>query len=196
VTRIYLVRHAKPAATWGAEVDPGLDATGIEQAASTAQRLAGSLARLPVYTSPMRRCRETAQPLCKLWNCEATVLPAVSEIPAPPVDAAARRDWLIEAMRGTWRDMSTSAPVGAIDYLAWRQSVIDGLRALPHDCVIYTHYIAINVAVGAAQRREDVLCFRPDHASVTVLESEPEGLRVVELGPEAQTTIETGILTR
>jgi broad specificity phosphatase PhoE len=187
--RIYLVRHAKPAATWGDAADPGLDATGFEQAASTARHLAGSLARLPVYTSPMRRCRETAEPLCKLWGCSVAVLPAVSEIPAPPGDAAARRDWLIEAMRGTWREIGANAPAGAVDYRAWRHSVIDGLRALTHDCVIYTHYVAINVAVGAAQQRENVICFRPDHASVTVLDAGPQGLRLVELGRQAETAV-------
>ncbi|MGH8187017.1 MAG: histidine phosphatase family protein [Steroidobacteraceae bacterium] len=186
------MRHAKPAATWGAEADPGLDAAGVEQAASAARHLAGSLARLPVYTSPMRRCRETAEPLCKLWSCEASVLPVVSEIPAPPGDAAARRDWLIEAMRGTWRDIHANALTGPVDYLAWRHSVLDGLRALSHDCVIYTHYVAINVAVGAAQERDDVICFRPDHASVTVLAVDRHGLRLVELGREAETAVLSG----
>jgi broad specificity phosphatase PhoE len=192
MVRIHLVRHAKPAATWGAEADPGLDAAGVEQAAATARHLAGSLTALPVYTSPMRRCRETAEPLCELWNCKATVLRAVSEIPAPPGDAAARREWLIEVMRGTWRDMRRNAPAGALDDLAWRHGVIDALRAVTHDCVIYTHYIAINVAVGAAQQRDDVICFRPDHASVTVLDAGPDGLRLVELGREAQTAVLVG----
>ena len=66
------------------------------------------------------------------------------------------------------------------------------LRALPHDCVVFTHFIAINVAAAAAQRREEVVCFRPDHASVTVLDAGSEGLRLVELGREAQ----TGVLAR
>jgi hypothetical protein len=70
--------------------------------------------------------------------------------------------------------------------------VVEALQALPHDCVVFTHYIAINVVAGFAQRREDVVCFRPDHASVTLIETGSQGLRLIELGREAQ----TGVLTR
>jgi broad specificity phosphatase PhoE len=189
--RLYLVRHAKPAAAWGDDPDPGLDALGAPQATAAAQHLAQTLTRAPVYTSPLRRCRETAQPLCDLWKCDATVLPSVAEIPSPPLDSAARREWLTTGMRGTWRELHDRAPPGSIDYLQWRRSVVDALLAMPHDCVIYTHYVAINVAAGAAQQREDVLCFQPDHASVTVLDADAQRLRLVELGREAQTDVLT-----
>ena len=98
-----------------------------------------STARMPVYTSPLRRCRETAVPLCELWKCEATVLPSVAEIPSPPLDREARREWLTAAMRGTWRELHERAPAGSIDYLDWRRSVVDSLLAVPHDCVVFTH---------------------------------------------------------
>jgi broad specificity phosphatase PhoE len=189
--RIYLVRHAKPAAAWGDDPDPGLDALGATQAAAVARHLAQTMSRAPVYTSPLRRCRETAQPLCALWGCDATLLPSVAEIPSPPIDSAARREWLITGMRGTWRELQDAAPAGSIDYLQWQRSVVDALLALAQDCVIFTHYIAINVAAGAAQQREEVVCFRPDHASVTVLDADAQRLRLIELGREA----ETGVLT-
>ena len=190
--RIHLVRHAKPAAAWGDDPDPGLDALGATQATAVAQQLARVAEHAPVYTSPLRRCRETARPLCQLWNCEAAVLPSVAEIPSPPLDSEARREWLTAAMQGTWRELHERAPAGSIDYLDWRRSVVDALLALPHDCVVFTHFIAINVATAAAQRREEVVCFRPDHASITVLETGARGLQLVELGREAQ----TGVLTR
>lgn len=119
-------------------------------------------------------------------------MPAVAEIPSPPIEGEARREWLTIAMNGTWRELQASAPAGSIDYLDWRRSVIDALLALRHDCIIFTHYIAINVAAGAAQQRDDVVCFRPDHTSVTVLETGARGLELVQLGREAQ----TGVLTR
>jgi broad specificity phosphatase PhoE len=187
--RIYLVRHAKPAAAWGDDPDPGLDPLGATQATAVAQHLAKAMARTPVYTSPLRRCRETAQPLCDLWQCAAKLLPAVAEVPSPPMDSAARRQWLTAAMRGTWRELHDQAPPGSIDYLQWRRQVVDALLAMPHDCVICTHYIAINVAVGAARERDEVLSFRPDHASVTVLETAVGHLQLVELGREAATDV-------
>jgi len=187
--RLYLVRHAKPAASWGEDPDPGLDATGIAQARAMAEELAGSLSRLPLYTSPLRRCRETAEPLAQVWFCNAELMPAVAEIPSPPLDLAARHDWLIAAMRGTWQQLHHTAPAGSIDYLAWRQQLIDSLLAIERDCVICTHFIALNVAVGAAQRRDEVVCFRPDYASVTVLGLDQGRLRVVELGRQAETFV-------
>lgn len=187
--RLYLVRHAKPAAVWGEDPDPGLDANGIAQARATAEELAGSLSRLPLYTSPMRRCRETAEPLAQLWFCNAELMPAVAEIPSPPIEPAGRQDWLIEIMRGTWQQLDSNAPPGSIDYLAWRKQLLDALLAVGRDCVICTHFIALNVAVGAAQRRDEVVCFRPDYASVTVLETSKGRLRVVELGREAETLV-------
>jgi len=190
--RIYLVRHAKPAAAWGDDPDPGLDSLGVTQAAATAQQLAKAAGHAPIYTSPLRRCRETALPLCELWKRDATVLPAVAEIPSPPVSREAKREWLTAGMSGTWSELQRNAPPGSIDYLAWRRSVVEALQALAHDCVVFTHYVAINVAAGAAQRREDVLCFRPDHASVTVIDTSTQGLRLIELGREAT----TGVLAR
>jgi broad specificity phosphatase PhoE len=190
--QIYLVRHAKPAAAWGDDPDPGLDTLGTTQATAVARELASITAQTPVYTSPLRRCRETALPLCELWQCDATILPSVAEIPSPRLGREARREWLTAGMGGTWRELHERAPAGSIDYLEWRRSVVDALNALPHDCVVFTHYIAINVAAAAAQGRDEVVCFRPDHVSVTVLDAGTQGLRLVRLGREAQ----TGVLTR
>ena len=61
--KLYLIRHARPAAGWGEDADPGLDATGQQQAEAAARTLAQTLDRMPIYTSPLRRCRETARPL-------------------------------------------------------------------------------------------------------------------------------------
>lgn len=66
MSKVYMIRHGKPASTWGdADPDPGLDETGHAQARAAAD----SLLALPiedrptaVISSPLRRCRETAQP--------------------------------------------------------------------------------------------------------------------------------------
>lgn len=189
--RLYLVRHAKPAASWSEDPDPGLDATGLAQARATAEALAGALSRLPLYTSPMRRCRETAELLGQMWFCNAVSMASVAEIPSPPIGFAARHDWLIASMRGTWQQLHENAPAGSIDYLQWRRALTDSLLAIDHDCVICTHFVAINVAVGVAQKRDEVVCFRPDHASVTVISNDEHRLRLVELGREADTLVLT-----
>ncbi|HEY6643888.1 phosphoglycerate mutase family protein [Povalibacter sp.] len=190
--RLFLVRHAKPSAGWDEHPDPGIDATGIEQSRTTASELAVNLAPAVILSSPMRRCRETAQPLEQMWQQSAKVLTPVAEIPAPPLAVAARRDWLNRGMRGTWQELQADSPPGSPDYLAWREALLDSLMALEHDSVIFTHFIAINAAVAAARRSPNVVCFRPDHASVTVVETSGRDFKVMVLGREA----ETGVLMR
>jgi broad specificity phosphatase PhoE len=186
---LHLIRHARPCATWGEEPDPALDAIGREQAEALAQALSQALPRMPIYTSPMRRCRETALPLERMWQRAAEVLEPVAEIPAPPVDAERRQQWLKQAMLGTWQDLNRTAPPCSPDYLVWRQTLLDALAHMSGDAVIFTHFIAINAVVGAAQARDDVVCFRPDHASVTSVEMVNGSVRVVRIGRESDTSV-------
>ena len=188
---LYLVRHAKPAATWGEDPDPGLDATGQSQAQKTADELAMREPALRILTSPLRRCRETARPLESKWSRSAEVFAPVAEIPSPPLGLAERHTWLQRAMSGTWTQMPSISPAGSPDFLAWRDEVIARVKDLSEPAVIYTHFIAINVIVGAAQKSDAVVCFRPDHASVTVIDADKHGVRIVELGREAITTVLT-----
>jgi broad specificity phosphatase PhoE len=192
MVRLYLIRHARPAAGWGEDADPGLDAAGQLQAEAAARTLAQTLVRMPIYTSPLRRCRETARPLEQLWQRPAEPFEPVAEIPSPPLDLQARQQWLKQAIQATWRELNDFAPPGAPDYLAWRQRLLDSLARIPRDSVIFSHFIAINVVVGAAHAREEVVCFRPDHASITCVEAENGGLRVVELGRQTDTVLGRG----
>ena len=189
MARLYLIRHARPTASWGEEADPGLDAAGQQQAEAAASTLGQTLDRMPIYTSPLRRCRETALPLERLWQRSAEVFEPVAELPSPPLDLRATQQWLEQAMRGTWRELNDFAPAGSPDYLAWRQTVLESLARLPQDSVVFSHFIAINVAVGAAHAREDVVCFRPDYASITCVEAANGSLRVVQLGRQTNTTV-------
>jgi broad specificity phosphatase PhoE len=189
--KLYLIRHAHPAASWGEDADPGLDATGEQQAEAAGRILAQTLDHMPVYTSPLRRCRQTARPLEQLWRRSAEVFEPVAELPSPRLDLRARQEWLRQAMRGTWHELNDLAPAGSPDYLVWRRTLLDSLMGLRRDCVVFTHFIAINAAVAAAHSRDDVVCFRPDYASITCVETEVGILRLVELGREADTTILT-----
>ena len=45
------------------------------------------------------------------------------------------------------------------------------------------------VAVAAAYSRDDVVCFRPDHASITCVEAGNSSVRLIELGGQADTTV-------
>jgi broad specificity phosphatase PhoE len=186
MTTLYLVRHAKPAAAWGETADAGLDETGHTQARRAAEELLALGRKLPILSSPLKRCRETAKPLAALWNSVVEILPAVAEIPSPPLSAAAKQQWLANGMLGDWSQLQASAPIGSPDYSVWRNDMLAALRALPGDAVIFSHYIAINVILGAAQNSEKVIVFRPGHASITQVEVTPDAVRVIKLGREAE----------
>jgi broad specificity phosphatase PhoE len=190
---LYLVRHAKPASTYGDSIDPGLDETGHAQALRVAQELQALPIRLPVYTSPLRRCRETARPLADAWGVQSNVLPEIGEVPSPPLSLKERQEWLRKGMASDWAALQASAPPGSPDYAAWRGALLDVVRAMSGDAVIFSHFIAINVIVGAANKSDRVLSFRPDHASVTVVEAGQDGISIKALGREVGAA-ETNVL--
>jgi broad specificity phosphatase PhoE len=191
---LYLVRHAKPASTYGDAIDPGLDDAGMAQAVRAADELKNLPNRLPVYTSPLRRCRETAKPLADIWGVQPVVLAEIGEVPSPPLSLKERQEWLRKAMASDWANLQASAPAGSPDYSAWRSALLDTVRAMAGDAVIFSHFIAINVVVGAARNSEQVLSFRPDHASVTVVHASESGISIERLGREAGASGEAGVL--
>jgi broad specificity phosphatase PhoE len=182
VTRLYLVRHGRAAAGWDTDPDPGLDEIGQRQAAAVAVRLA-PLGPLPVFTSPLLRCRETAAQLGAAWNIEPVVEPGVAEIPSPEgVAMADRIDWLREAMRGTWSNLGHP-------YVDFRDQVVHTLSGMEADSVVFSHFIAINAAIGAAVGDDQLVVRSLDNCSVTVVDVSNGALQLVEGGHEADTLI-------
>jgi broad specificity phosphatase PhoE len=185
---LYLIRHGKPAAVWGGgDDDPGLDETGRAQAAAVAARLLalpeGERPRA-VVSSPLRRCRETAQPLADALGVSVEIDPAVGEIPTPAALGAAERPaWLRAAFTGAWADIA-----GDIDYDLWRRRVADAVSGRDNTA-IFSHFVAINAAVSVMTGEERVISFRPDHTSVTTLAVENGATRVASLGAEAVTGV-------
>ncbi|HET7334423.1 MAG TPA: histidine phosphatase family protein [Rhizomicrobium sp.] len=180
MTKLYLVRHGKAEAGFGGAMDPGLDDLGRKQADAVANDLA-PLGPLPILSSPLARTRQTAAPLAKLWNLDPVIEKAVAEIPSPDLSLDERVVWLRGLMGGSWNDASP-------ELMAWRRGCIAALTAIDHDTVIFSHYVAINVAMGAATGNDNVVCFSPDNCSVTVLETDGETLSLIEKGREAQLT--------
>jgi len=178
---IYLVRHGKAAAGFGAHPDPGLDDLGRAQSEATA-RVLFELPKMPVYSSPLARAQETAEPLCTLWNCDYAIESRVAEIPSPTEDLAERSAWLSTAMAGSWSELD--APLQQ-----WREQLAQCLLDFTEDVVLFSHYVAINAAVGVALDDPRMLVFRPDNASITKLSNDGGKLSVLELGGEAVTHV-------
>lgn len=184
VARIRLVRHGRASAGWDVDPDPGLDETGRAQAADTARDLAG-LGPMPIISSPLRRCRETASFLARAWaDAPIVIEPRVAEIPSPSgVPMSERVEWLRAAMAGRWSDLD--AP-----YDDFRTSVVTFVSTLRSDTVVFSHFIAINVVIGACLGDDRVVIDSLDNASVTVIDVDGSGqLHLVERGRQANTLI-------
>lgn len=181
MAKIYMVRHGRAEAGFGESMDPGLDSQGHSQADAVAQKLS-SLGPLPILSSPLRRARETAVPLAKLWNIEPAIEKAVAEIPSPwGMTLDGRVAWLRKLMAGSWRDVSR-------DLAEWREGCAAAIAEISRDTVVFSHYVAINVIVGAATRDHRVVVFSPDNCSVTILETDGQTLRLIEKSHEASPT--------
>jgi broad specificity phosphatase PhoE len=161
-------------------MDPGLDELGQSQARDVAVKLE-SLGPMDILSSPLTRTQETAAPLAALWKRTPSIEPDIAEIPSPTENLQERAAWLRAFMAGSWRDAS---PVLA----AWRESAIEALLARREDTVIFSHYVAINVAAGAALGDDRVVVFSPDNCSVTIFETDRGTLRLIEKGHEAPLT--------
>lgn len=187
MTRLHLVRHGRAAAGWDVDPDPPLDDLGRRQALSVAQRLAALETRY-VLSSPLLRCQQTAFPLATSWGVGVVIEPGVAEIPSPEgFTVASRGEWLREVMAGTW---TRAAEMSGEQYLRYRDGVADTLRELPGDAVVFSHYIAINAAIGVATGDDRVVVAQLDNCSVTVIDVHGDGrLELVELGGEADTVV-------
>jgi len=187
MTRLYMIRHGKPSSTWGQnpDPDPGLDEAGHAQARAAAQTLIAlpdAVRPTRVFSSPLRRCRETAQPYADLIGVMLEIDERFGEIPTPAaLSQEERGPWLRAAFQGRWPDIK-----GDLDYDAWRKSVGAAL-AERAGCAVFSHFVAINAACITGD--DQVLSFRPDHASISTFELQDGRLTLVERGPEAATQV-------
>ena len=178
---IYFVRHGEAAAGFGTHVDPPLSERGVAQARATANHLAG-LQPMEIYSSPLKRARETAEELAKIWHKEVTIDARVAEVPSSDADLSKRAEWLAEIMQGTWTDLPKNLR-------EWRRNMIEFVENCSNDCVIFSHFVAINILVGYAEDSELMVSFRPDNASITQFDNAGKKLRVIRIGVEATTKV-------
>ena len=180
---IYMVRHGKAAAGFAAHKDPGLDETGLAQEQVIAEYLSERInTPIDLLSSPLNRAMETAQPLAQAWSAPVAIEPRVAEIPSPSDDLEARAAWLGQAMQGSWSELGP-------ELQHWRSELNRCLEALQNDTVIFSHFVAINAAVGLAKNDQRMRIFSPDNCSVTIFSNDQGSLELLELGITADTHI-------
>lgn len=175
---IYLVRHGQ-ALAGSEDLDPGLAEIGHRQAQATADALAGRrVARLVV--SPLRRTRETADPIAAAFARKAEIREEVAEVFAPGMPVEQRVAMIGPFMAGRWSEQPD-------DLRAWRRRVVDTLIQLgletaseDGDLVVVSHYIAIGVAIGEATGDDRVVPVPMANCAITTIEAGHGGLTLLE----------------
>jgi broad specificity phosphatase PhoE len=178
---IYLVRHGKASSGFDSHLDPGLDELGRTQATAAADDLA-PLGPLPIFSSPLAWAQQTAAPLAERWGVTPVIENRVAEIPSPTEDLSQRAEWLRGVMADCWSNLDPGLH-------RWRQAMIACVSSYAEDCVVFCHFVAINVLVGASTGADEMTTFRPDNGSVTTICTESGRLHLIELGREADTRV-------
>ena len=184
--QIAMVRHGRASAGWDTALDPGLDDLGRKQAEDVASKLDQIFVGkdVEIVSSPLVRCQQTASAFAKLRALPVQVCDEVTEIPSPNGVAIAERvDWLRVVMQGRWSDLDDN-------YLAFRDRLVEFVRAIEHNTVIFSHFVAINAVVGSLINDDRLVIRSLDNCSVTLLERDANGkLCIAQSGHEADTLI-------
>ena len=85
-------------------------------------------------------------------------------------------------MDGTWADLGGR-------YVEFRDQVVTTLCGIETDSVVFSHFIAINAAIGMAIGDDRLVVRSLDNCSVTVIDVVDGALQLVESGHEADTLI-------
>lgn len=174
--RLRLVRHGT-AAQAPRDTDPGLSLAGTREVIALAQRV-GAEAPARLITSPLRRARETALPLAAAFGLDREIDMAFAELPwRDGQSIEARHAELRHALSARWSELDPERQ-------RWRGDLIRHALAQSGDTVIVTHFVAINVLVGAAIGDDRTTVFRPGNASLTEIEVDGGKLQVISLGQE------------
>ncbi|OUR79232.1 hypothetical protein A9Q83_05210 [Alphaproteobacteria bacterium 46_93_T64] len=182
MANLYFVRHGEASSSWETSSDPGLSDLGWRQAEEVANEIDLQIKPVAIYSSPLLRAKHTASPLEKKWNRQADIIPAISEIPSGNISMDERRNWLNQLMTGQWKEQP--------DHLmSWRSGILDVLNSQTEDAVFFTHFMVLNVIVGAISGASGIVSFRPDNCAVTKVDVTNGIARLVNKGDEAHTIV-------
>jgi probable phosphoglycerate mutase len=182
---LLLIRHALPVRLEradGSPADPPLSAAGRAQA----ERLAEWLAAEPLdvlYTSPLRRARETAAPVARQRGLEPRVEPGVSEfdsdapvyIPMEELKAQDYERWLALVRSGVYVDG---------DVASFRDTVVASLEKLIEThpggrVAVICHGGVINAWTSHLLGLEQLFLFDPTYCSVSRFLAARSGERTI-----------------
>lgn len=172
-----------PVATPGNGADPGLTELGHRQAARVVDALAGEPVTA-IYSSPMRRARETADPLVTARGLAPVILPGLAEYDSGlshyiPVHEMARLDPV------AWQRMLAGQLPAEVDVPAFTDRVERAValitEAHPGTATVacFAHAGTINVYLAALLGLSRPLTFPLDYTGITRVTVSRDGRRTV-----------------
>jgi broad specificity phosphatase PhoE len=195
-TRLLLLRHGQTEMSaqrrYSGRADPALTALGLEQAAAAAAGV-GTVAEGPVaaaYTSPLRRARQTGEPVAAALGVPATPHDGLLETDFGAWDGltfteARERD---PDLHGRWLGDDTVAPPGGESFaeVGVRVAALRAelLAAHPGETILLvSHVTPIKMLLRQALDAGPALLFRLhlDLASLSIAEFYPDGGASVRL---------------
>ena len=143
----------------------------------------------PSRSSPVL-CAAPSKPRCRCRSrsrCNRSSRRQVAEIPTPANMSLEHRSEWLRGDHGAQLEPNRSRSARVA-----RHSRRARLTRLQVDTAVYSHFVAINAALGASIGDDRVICFHPAHASVTILETNGKVLSLVELGDNGRNDREIG----
>jgi probable phosphoglycerate mutase len=175
---LLLIRHARPLRAHGGDgpADPALSPLGQRQAGALADWLAAEPLDA-IYSSPLRRARETAAPLATRLGLEVRVDDRVREYDADAVEYIPMED-LKAAGDPRWNEVPPALP-------EFRERVIAGIEHLvqahPSERIaVVCHGGVVNVYVAWVVRTPNAMFFLPHYTSVSRVLASGGGQRSID----------------
>ena len=182
---IYLIRHGEAGKSWDEDPDPGLSEKGKSQAQELSKYLAEDLSRgnFNLVSSPLLRAQETAHPIRDKFNLDISIDPTFSEIPSPGIPLSERSNWLKNIFKIDHRNLEEPQA-------AWREGVIQRLKSIDSDTMIFCHFMVINCVTGWLKNSNELVNFYPDNCSVTKLINDSGQISLISEGKDFLTTVQ------
>lgn len=182
MVNLYFVRHGEASSSWDVSSDPGLSDLGWRQAETVADQISKLTKPISIYSSPLQRAKDTSSPLIDKWREKVVIRPEISEIPSGDISMNDRREWLNQLMVSEW----SSQPQHLLN---WRAGILNTLKNNSEDAVFFTHFMVLNVIVGAIENSENIVSYRPDNCAILRVSLENGTPILLDKGSEAVTVV-------
>jgi probable phosphoglycerate mutase len=170
---LLLIRHALPLRVEkrdGTPADPPLSPEGVHQAGRLAAWLASERIDA-VYSSPLRRARETAQPIAAARGLALRIEPGVVEFDPLSASYVPLEEIKAES-RELWQELVSGGLTAGIDVALFRRTVAAAIERIVaahagERIAVVCHGGVVNAWGAQVLGLESMLFFQPDYTSVS-----------------------------